>query len=145
MRPVNRIQPVMPVGAYKTYQIIAPVSTHFRPATCEEVDCGAWKNGWATTVLPGSDDETVVRGAGRRFIEERTPDGFVRFIFPAGQSCFAVSRHRVPLERPPIHIVRHGDWRGNPSGQRRQHTRPEHWVEDFAEHQDQIKTTIERG
>jgi hypothetical protein len=51
----------------------------------------------------------------------------------------------VPLERQPLLIVRDGDWRGNPTGRRRLHTKPEHWVEDFKEHQGKINDAIERG
>ncbi|MGW6502971.1 hypothetical protein [Nonomuraea angiospora] len=149
MRHVNRITPAMPAAAYKTYQIVAPLPTHWRPATCEEAQCGAYERGWRTAV-----DETTELGqrqayyirrlSGRRFAVDRSPEGLTVFTFEAGQSCFA--RHQVPLERDPFYFVKHGDFRGNPLGiQPYQHRRGEDWVDDFAEHQDRIARQIERG
>ncbi|MEU6781497.1 hypothetical protein ABZ912_20015 [Nonomuraea angiospora] len=149
MRHVTRITPGLPAGAYKTYQIVQPLATHFRPATCEEVACGAHAHGWRTLV-----DETaelgqrqahyIRRQSGRRFVEQRTPEGLTAFTFEPGQRCFG--RHQQPLERDPLYFVRGGDWRGNPLGGRPyQHRRGDDWVEDFAEHQDRISRQIERG
>lgn len=149
MRQVTRIMPGLPAQAYKTYQIIAPPATHWRPATCEEAECGAYERGWRTLV-----DETSELGqrqahyirslSGRRFVEARNAEGLTEFVFEAGQRCFA--QHQVPLEREPFYFVRGGDWRGNPSGvQPYQHARGEHWVEDFAEHQARLNDAIERG
>jgi hypothetical protein len=152
MRPVNRIQPVGPVQAYKTYSVASPVETHWRPATCAEVDCPAHLNGWATTLMRGSDDERFLRrvcrgeadGYRRNFTEHAQPDGFVQFIFSAGQTCFAIRKHRAPLGRPEIYVVRGGDWRGS-TGVIRRHTRPEFWVEDFGEHQQRISDAQAKG
>ena len=69
------------------------------------------------------------------------PD-LVTFTFPAGQRCF--QEHRVLLERDPRCYVRGGDWRGQTSTPR-VHARPVDWVDDFAEHQDKLKSEIERG
>jgi hypothetical protein len=86
----------------------------------------------------------TVRRAGRPFTE-RTEDGEIVFTFQPGTPCFRVSTHRVKTGRPELFIVRDGDWRGNPTGQHRRHTRPEFWVEDMSEHLDQIKQLRERG
>lgn len=149
MRPLNRVAPGLPVGAVKTYQILSPVSTHTRKATCDEVLCRALRLGWKSFI-----DERTDQGAaqayyirhqsGRSFREERNEHGVTVFAFPPGQRCFDSDRHRVPLDRPEIYRVRGGDWRAD-TGLIRQHTRPELWVEDFAEHQDQIATRINRG
>lgn len=146
---MNRIQPAMPVHAYKTYRILSPQSTHFRPATCAEVGCLAHVNGWESTI-----DETTVLGqqqahyirkqSGRGFTEERLPGGLTRFSFAAGQTCFA-GGHQVRLDRPELYLVRGGDWRGNPTGEQRQHANAADWVEDFGEHQQRIADQIERG
>jgi hypothetical protein len=146
----------------KTYQVAAPRSTHTRPATCAEVDCGHWRHGWATRVdertdlgmaqaayiraecVSASTPASPAGRARRRYVETRTPEGLTEFAFPGGQQCFAED-HRVPLERPELFIVRGGDWRGNPTGQHRQHKRPDDWVEDFAEHQQRIATQIQKG
>lgn len=144
-----RIEPEGPVHAYKTYEILSPVDTHTRRASCAEVDCKPHQLGWITTV----DESTelgqkqafyIRRHSGRSFKElPGAAAGTVIFEFPPGEECFV--EHRVPLEREPFYVVRGGDWRGNPTRERRQHDRPEHWVEDFADHQDKIATRRQRG
>lgn len=143
-RRLNRVQPVGPVQVYQTFQAAAPLSTHWRKATCAEVDCAHYINGWATTVLAGSDDEALIRRAGRAFVVERQQGGFLRFVFHAGQPCFKAHQHKVPLERDPLFIVRGGDWRAN-TGLIRQHTRGVDWVDHFATHQDQLIARQNRG
>jgi len=146
---MNRITPNMPVGAYKTYRIVSPQSTHFRPGTCAEADCEAYLNGWQSTI-----DEATVLGqqqahyirtqAGRGFTEHRTEAGLTVFTFEAGQKCFAGS-HQVRLGRPELYLVADGDWRGNPTGRQRTHQTAADWVEDFGEHQLRLADQIERG
>jgi hypothetical protein len=151
MRQINRIAPAAPAHAYKTYQIVAPDQTHWRPATCEEVNCVAYQNGWTTTVdtateLGQQQAEYIRRRSGRAFTEDSADGRMVTFRFRAGQTCFAATKHRIRLDRPELYLVRDGDWRGNPLGTTpRRHTRGEHWVEDFAEHQDNIARLVERG
>lgn len=140
MQP-NRIQPPMPSAAYQTFQVTAPLATHFRPATCEEVDCPNYLNGWMTRAQTQEQADYIRRHSGRSF-EERESNVFV---FAAGQTCFGASHHRIRLEREEHYIVRDGDWRGNPTGNKRVHTRADHWVEQFAEHQDWLRTLQERG
>lgn len=145
-----RIAPSAPAGAYKTYQILAPAQTHYRPGTCVEVRCEAYLGGWRTVV-----DETTDLGQKqahyirhdrtRRHVEEQLLDGRTSFWFGPGQVCFRAGEHRVRLDRPEIYVVRGGDWRGNPGGQRRQHANAADWVDDFAEHQDRLKTAVEKG
>lgn len=147
MRPVQRAAPVLPLGAMKTYGMHMPKDA-VRAASCAEVECLNLQHGWITDV-----DETstlgqmqahyIRRESGRAFVEDRTPDGLTRFTFEAGQDCFA--EHRVVEERDPILLVRAGDWRGNPTGERRIHTRPEHWVEDMQQTLDSVRTGQERG
>lgn len=152
MRPVNRIAPALPVQAYKTYAVLQPEQTHTRPATCAEAGCEHHENGWTSTFLAGSDDLDFVRrvcrgdvdGHRRRYVEVQLPDGFVQLVFEAGQACFRASTHRVSLERPPVCLVRGGDWRGDPTGARPfVHTTPESWVEDFSTHQAQLAEHLE--
>jgi hypothetical protein len=140
-----RLDPLMPATAYKTYQVAMPLATHWRAASCAEIDCGYYLNGWQTIVPAGSELEALVRGSGRRFTEERQPAGLIEFRFEPGQSCFRESTHRLPVGRPERLFVRDGDWRDNPTGWKREHTSAEFWQEDFAEHQDRLKTAIERG
>lgn len=143
------IIPALPSQHFKTYEILAPLSTHFRPATCEEIECPAYVNGWKTIVPADSGAAQYIRSgtSGRRFVEAQSPyeiengltDGMAEFIFEPGQKCFASDKHRVPLEREPLYIARGGDARGNPLRERRVHTRPEDWTEDFAEHLDKVR------
>lgn len=81
--------------------------------------------------------------AGRRYTERKDPSGMTLFAFDAGQKCF--EKHHVPVGRPELFVVRGGDWRGNPRGERRRHTRPEFWVEDFALHQQAIADARNKG
>lgn len=145
-----RIAPRMPPSAYKTYALRLPPATHYRKARCEEVDCRANANGWVTHIDVSTDlgqrqAKYVVDKSGRTFLETTsisTP--YLReFRFPPGQQCFA--DHQVPLEREPLYVVQGGDWRGNPRGEQRVHTRAADWVEDFAEHQARIAAEIEKG
>lgn len=144
-----RLEPKMAVQAYKTYAIRSPLATHTRPATCREVECGNHLRGWVTRVDVSTDlgqqQAKYIRDhAGRAYTIDRSGSGSViAFTFAAGQECFA--QHRVSLDRPEIFVVRDGDWRGNPTGNKRRHARPEHWVEDFSEHQHKLAREIEKG
>ena len=140
-----RPDPVGPVHAYKSYEIVSPLSTHYRDGTCDEAGCLAQRHGWRTVV-----DESTELGqrqahyirtqSGRRFTEERTAAGLTDFTFEPGQRCFA--SHKVPLERPELYVVRAGDHRGNPTGEVRKHSGPDSWVDDFATHQERIARIV---
>jgi hypothetical protein len=144
-----RILPNLPAADYRTYQLLAPRPTHFRPASCAEVECEAHQNGWqsivdTSTELGRRQADYIRREAGRRYSEQADEHGRAVFTFPAGQRCFA--DHQVSLDRAPLYVVRDGDWRGNPRGtEPRIHTRPADWVDDFATHQDRLARLIERG
>jgi hypothetical protein len=155
-RQLFRIEPKLPAGAMKTYAILRPTSTHFRPATCAEVDCPQYLHGWRTVV-----DESTDLGArqahyirtqsGRSFHEQRDRTGVgvlgaVTFTFGPGQMCFRTADHRVPVGRPELFVVREGDWRGNPRRtEPRVHKRAADWVDDFANHQDRLATRLGQG
>jgi len=146
-----RIAPKMPPSAYKTYALRMPPATHFRKATCQEVDCRAYVNGWVThidvsTELGQRQARYIVDKSGRTYTTNGTPDSTdtrVTFTFPPGQQCFA--DHQVPLEREPFYIVRDGDWRGNPTGRKMRHANAQDWIDDFGEHQQNIAESKERG
>jgi hypothetical protein len=148
MQTTFRLDPAMPVTAYKTYQVAAPLATHYRTARCEEVDCGQQANGWASPIDESTDlgkqQAWYIRNqSGRRYRENRNLlPGLTVFEFEPGQQCFA--EHHVPLDRPALYVVRDGDWRGNPTG-RTARRRPDDWVDDFATHQDKLKTELEKG
>jgi hypothetical protein len=144
MQMANRIDPNMPVGAYQTYSITAPTDSTI-VAACEQVGCAAWLNGWDSVIDErtelGQQQAAYIRGQSRRtFREQKRGDGLTVFRFEAHQRCF--EEHRT---RPEIYLVRDGDWRGNPSGRQRQHTRPADWVEDMTENQGRIVDLQQKG
>lgn len=155
-RPMNRVEPAMPPEAYKTFAIVAPVSTHWRPAACAEVDCPDYRNGWRVRVegLPPEmlHDARTARHQvnGRwvpyRYVEQRVADGETWLMFESGQPCFRAATHRTRIDRPELYVVRDGDHRGNPRGTKaRQHQRPQFWTEQFAEHQQALADAHQKG
>lgn len=148
MRPT----PNLPVGAYKTYTLNAPLRTHFRRATCAEADCVAYQEGW-TIPLDGLDPhlEYVARHSGKRFRETEFAGGRY-LVFEPGQDCFREHDHWVSLEREPTYLVGPGDWRVKTSASAiarwnrsaREHVNGDDWVDDFANHQDRINTLVAR-
>lgn len=146
MPGVFRPAPMLPAGSMQTYRILAPMRTHWRPATCEEVDCPHFLHGWAVSVMPESADDAAVRGSGRSWSKrETTPEGFIRYEFPPGQACFKAGTHRVRLEREEIYLKQGGDWRGNPRGIPPQQLSPEAWLSDFGEHQERLADELAHG
>lgn len=139
----------MPPGAYKTYGVAMPARTHWRPASCEEADCEAYRSGWVSTFDLSTDlgqqqYHYCTHDKTRSYSEQRSGGTLVKLVYAPGNRCFR--KHQVPLGRPARFYVSGGDWRGNPAGTAtRVHQRAEDWVEDFSEHQDMITTAIERG
>lgn len=141
--PPFRVQPALPVEAYRTFRIHSPHDTAIRSA-CGP-GCDAYDRGWETKV-----DESAPLGqfqaayiresSGRTFRELRTEDGLTVFRFESGQRCFA--DHMTLPER---FLVRDGDWRGNPTGRQRVHVRAADWVEDCAENLQAWHDAVERG
>jgi len=146
---MNRITPGLPVQAYRTFEISSPLATHWAPATCAEVDCDHYVNGW-TSVIDESTDlgqqqaHYIRHDTSRRHREERQPNGMTAFTFEPGQRCFGASKHQVPVGRPEVYLSRGGDWRGT-TGQPLQHSGPEGWLDEFQTNQDRLHTLIERG
>ncbi len=142
---VTRPEPMGPPQAYKTFGMSMPARTHRRRATCEEVMCLPYLNGWRTILPLGSEHVDVVRSLrGRYSFTEGLDDGLVTFTFPPGQACFKASEHTIQLDRPAHFYVAHGDFRGYVQSPR-VHQRSQDWVDEFANHTDKIKTAVERG
>ena len=146
MQHMNRIQPQGRVQDYKTYQILAPVSSHRRPATCAEINCPNYLGGWKLRI-EGLPPEMVyaARTSGRKFTELDVTENEHWLIFEAGQACFRSAEHTLPLDKQEIFIARDGDFRGNPTGNVRKHTRPEFWLEDMQENLGRLHALHERG
>lgn len=143
---MNRIQPQGAVHRYQTYTV-TPGSDVSIVAACKDVGCPHWQHGWETTVderVPdslGQAQAAYIRTkSGRAFTERKTAEGLTVFRFEAFQRCF--QEHRT---RPDTFIRRHGDWRGNPSGQVYRHVKPLDWVEDFAQNQQRLNEAIKKG
>lgn len=143
---VQRLRPVGPVQAYRTYQIVAPMKTHMKQVSCEEFGCINFRNGFKVAVPLGPEGDRLrrlVKTSGKPYTKEEG-EGVQYAIFAPGTSCFAEATHMKQV-LPELYVVRDGDWRGNPTGKRRQHTKPEFWVEDFALHQDKLITEQKKG
>jgi hypothetical protein len=122
-----------PAHTMRTFQIDQPLKTHFRRATCAEVDCkdsaGGWVMGFDLTDPQKAAAARWIRDhSGRTFTAVLTP-GKVVLTFPAGQTCFA--KHRVPLEREPFYVVRNGDFRGCPTRERVIHANADTFVDQW--------------
>lgn len=150
---VFRIEPVRDVTLMQTYGLIAPQSTHYRRASCREVGCANYANGWISGFDVTDPDQAracrIVREqSGRLFTVQEmlgTSGRIERVLltFGPGQECFLP--HRVALEREPVYFLRDGDWRGNPTGRKIVFSSATPFVDDFGEHQERIKTLVERG
>ena len=131
----------------KTFQVAAPAATHWRPASCEDVGCEQYRHGWRVRVEGLTErDLHTARNCGRTYRVEQIADGETWLVYPPGQPCFRASQHRLPTGRPELYVVRDGDWRGNPRRtEARRHTRADHWVEEFGEHQERLADEIRKG
>jgi hypothetical protein len=140
----NRLPPQGPVQAYQTFTVRSRPDRQLKTA-CERANCEAWRSGWESVI-----DESTELGkrqavyirlhAGRMFKEQRTAAGLTVFRFESGQRCFA--EHQ---SRPELYLVRDGDFRGNPTGRRRVHTRAADWVEHMQEQFGRFNDDRSRG
>lgn len=142
-----RIDPAMPPEAYKTWSMVSPIETHMRQATCEEVGCDHYTQGWRVhleALTPGL--QHAARTSGRKYTEQHVSPGQTYLVFEPGQPCFKATTHRAPIGRPPLFLVRDGDHRGNPRRTpTRRYDRPDQWVDDFATHQTKLADEIRKG
>ncbi len=150
------LRPVPPPQALQTFEIAEPLPTHWRPATCAEVECQAHMAGWRTTIDLTTDlgvkQARYIRDhAGRHFTHEFSGDGrMITFTFPAGQRCF--TEHRVQLGRPALFVVRRGGHRDSVRGRPlralpgvRVFDRPDQWADDLHEATDRVAAARQRG
>lgn len=145
---VFRLDPQGGVEEYKTFSIRVPRATHFTPATCAEVGCEQYLNGYRIvadeTVQDGAQAAQWIRHASQRpYTETRSEDGlFTVFTFAPGTTC--LHPHQRRLDKPELYLVRDGDYRGNPTRKQRMHARGEDWVDDFQTHQDRLADEIQK-
>jgi hypothetical protein len=141
----------MEPGAYQTYRISAPTKTHWVSATCAEIECEPYMNGWTSSLdistPQGMQTAQAIKDKYKQgsYTVQVLDSGLVQFKFIAGLPCFKSSMHKRQIG-PDILLVQGGDYRGNPRGiATRVHTKPEFWAEDFAENQLKLARLIERG
>lgn len=138
-RPLSRPEPVGPPQAYKTYEVRAPLSTHWRTITCEQAGCLAQLNGFQVRTDESTDlgarQAAYIRHHARRPHREARENSLTVFTFPPGTDCF--TQHQTRRSRPPLYVVRSGDWRQYLS-RPQVHSSPEAWVDDFASHQGRL-------
>lgn len=133
-RPANRVRLAGRPADYQTYQVFAPLHSHWRrascdevgcptvrPARCDQIDCARYHHGWRT-IIPATRLDLIrtIRTSGRRFTEKPAPGGLIEFVFPAGQQCFdsmvvhrmaggpCQEKHVLPVGRPGIFVVQRG-------------------------------------
>ena len=143
--PISRIEPIGPVQAYKTYGY----AVRRRKATCAEVDCLNYLNGWRTmlTAVPDQDRSTLDKIYSVRVVTDDLGEGWLEFA--PGQTCFIGLQpypfcHTLPWEGHERFIVRGGDWR-EVTSEPVVHTRADDWVDDFANHQINLAERLDRG
>ena len=145
----DRITPAGRPENYKTFQVTAPVATHTRVASCEEVECPQYARGWKMTIdlnteLGQKQAHYIKNLAGRAYKKISAANGLVELEFAANQPCFG--EHRVRLDRPEIYRVKGGDFRGNPlRTPTRTHKRADYWIEEFQANQQRLKDAESRG
>ncbi|MEY9876647.1 hypothetical protein ABH931_006157 [Streptacidiphilus sp. MAP12-33] len=137
--------PLLDPRGYKTYSIHAPIRTHFRKATCAEVDCPDYLHGWRVRLEILNEQQRVwARQTGRRFTELAVRPGETWLVFEAGQACFRATEHRARVEREELYVIRDGDTRGNPTG-RVDRVSGQTWNDDFGEHQQRLADLQQKG
>ena len=83
------------------YQITWPKDTHFRKATCEEVECPHFIKGWITRVVIGSpQDQYIKQDKTRNQVGVKTSEGQIDYYYEPGQQCFRT--HTTKVERAPF-------------------------------------------
>lgn len=143
-RPLVRWQPKMETHKYRTFSMQAPLDTHYRPATCREVDCAAYQNGWSfdKSVLSPANYYKVTH-AGKRYREVNLGPGMTYLVFEAGQFCF--DKHSIRLPRPEIYLVGRGDWRSFQPHHAKQIKRADEFAERMVESQLILQEEIKKG
>ena len=90
------------------FRILKPLKTHWRIATCSEVECQAHEKGFRTIVDKNSAQAGYIRGdfkingfvSGRPYQEQITADNKAVFTFAPGTECFA--SHKVQIGKADV-------------------------------------------
>ncbi|MCH9011289.1 MAG: hypothetical protein IIC21_11740 [Chloroflexi bacterium] len=147
----HRVTPISALLAgMDQHRLLTPWDTHKRPATCQEIDCNEYLNGWTvvvdvTTEIGKSRQYTIEHEAGRRYTKSSLEEGKVVYDFEPGQACFLQSRHTILIGRSPDHrILKAGvsNSSAHPKGRLVGHTE---WMDDYGETAFQFNLKRERG
>ena len=89
------------------YGLRTPINSHRRPASCEEINCQHWREGWLIVLDLRTDkglshEYTIKHTAHKKYKQELLEDGRTLFTFEAGQVCLRVAQHTTSLERAPF-------------------------------------------
>lgn len=140
-------------------------SNDYVPATCEEVSCQNYLNGWQSVIDESTDlgqrQAHYIRtlsGRGFREItgamlnemlrhkaeakgEDWTPvaDTMTVFTFEPGQRCFQSDSHMKPQAYNPLYLV------GGREGLIRRHSSGDSWADDLRTHQEQVVRDYDLG
>ncbi len=139
-RKISRPRPIGPPHAYQTYSVQTPKETHFRKATCAEINCDAWREGW-TLRVQDLDERlwATIKASKKRYrrMDLTATEGYL--IFEPGQACFHSFKHVTRIDKPEIYLVGRGDWRTFIPQRAQVFKKPEHWVEHMYDHLDLLK------
>lgn len=150
---VSVIAPLADPRAYRTFRVVAPVSSHWERVGCEKYECPDYRNGFFVDVDTSTDlgqaqyNYLTNKDKSRKGTMQKMSETVYRFTYPPGSRPFAGNNHEHywPIGRPPYYLVHDGDWRGNPTGFKRFFQKPEDWIDMSANHQDQIATQLQKG
>tara|TARA_R100000808_G_C2124537_1_gene135030 strand:+ start:229 stop:621 length:393 start_codon:yes stop_codon:yes gene_type:complete len=118
-----------------TYRAIKPIATHFRQATCQEVNCLNYTRGWKTILPVNHEGINWIRQSNYRYNEVTDLDNnMVEFIFEAGQNCFKQSKHVISLDKPAIFAIQ------DANGLKKQEANE--WIDKFDNHLTKLKGEI---
>lgn len=127
------------MGEQMHWTIDSPIATHWRRATCEEVDCAKHRTGYRIRVDALAEaDLDAIRQSNRPFTVLDVAEGETYWVFPPGTPCFEASLHQVPVGRPELYVVRD-------RGEVRRYDRADQWAEDCATHTTKIVDKIKEG
>lgn len=134
---------------HQTFEISAPLPTHWRPASCEEVECRAFMRGFKIELDASTDEGAraladIAAVYGKAWMTRIGPT-MVRFTAPPGTPCFRRAQHRLPLERDPLFRLKDGAPGQYRRGMRSVIMNEGEWLDRFAEHQGSIADARQRG
>lgn len=143
-KPLVRWAPKMEPKNYRTFGASSPLKTHYRPATCQEVNCQAYANGWSFDVAVLSKAAYYkVTHAGKHYRKVTLSPTQQYLVFSPEQPCF--DSHVVPLDRPEILYTGRGDWRIFNRNHARVIKSADEFADRFGTHVQLLREHIKRG